>query len=269
MIRQKRTLILALIIALALLSPPGAHPEYNRATKENEFILVSTEQEVKMGKSISLKVEKRFGLTEDPLLQKRINDIGQRIAKVCDRQDISYHFNVIVGKKLKPEQRINAFAVPGGYIYLFEDMVEKMEGDDEVAAILSHEIGHITTKHSIKRLQGSLGAMALQMLTSRMETDNESRARAHSAISLLMLSYSREDEFMADKLGVKYMKLAGYDPEGAIRVIDKMMDMHRKAPIRRYTSYRTHPYLAERKAMVKKEVYGQMEFVDFMNMPQD
>jgi len=266
---KKNALLLTLIAGLSILPQPIAHAEYNRATKEDEFILVSTDHEVRMGTSITVNVEKRFGLAQDPLLQKRINDIGQKIARICDRQDISYHFKVLVGKDLKPEQKFNAFALPGGYIYLFEEIVDKLETDNQIAAVIAHEIGHITAKHSVKRLQGSLGAMALQLLTSRMETDAESRRRSRSAINLLMLSYSREDEFMADKLGVKYMKLSGYEPEASVKVIEKMIEMQRKGPMRRYTSYRTHPYLVERKAMVKKEIYGQMEFVDFINMPQD
>ena len=256
-------------VFLAVLFPQSSHAEYNRATAQDELIFVSTQREVRMGESLAKKVEKKFKLASDVLLQKKIDGIGQDIARVCDRRDISYHFKVLSGSDLKPEQRINAFALPGGYVFMFKDLVDKLESDDEIAAVLAHEVGHICAKHSIKRLQGSLGAMALQVLTSRMESDRETKAKAYSAINLLMLAYSREDEFMADRLGVKYSKLAGYNPEGAIKVIEMLADMQREAPIRRYTGYRTHPYLAERKAMIKQEVYGQMDFEDFINKPTE
>ena len=89
-----------------------SHAEYIRATNEEEIILVSTESEVKMGKSLAKKTEERFGLYEDVYLQKRIDGIGQKIAAVCDRRDILYTFKVLTGKELKPEQKINAFALP-------------------------------------------------------------------------------------------------------------------------------------------------------------
>jgi predicted Zn-dependent protease len=81
------------------------------------------------------------------------------------------------------------------------------------------------------------------------------------------MSYSREDETVADKLSVRYLKKAGYDPEAVIRMIDKMSDKHRTMPIRQYSAFKTHPYLSERKAAVKKEIYGRMDFVDFINAP--
>jgi predicted Zn-dependent protease len=258
-----------LLSILLLISIPSiAHAEYNLATEENELILVSTEKEIEMGKNISKNVEKRFKLANDELLQQKIDGIGQDIARVCDRKDISYYFRVLAGEDLKPEQRINAFSLPGGYVYIFKDLVQKLEDDDEIAAVLAHEVGHIAAKHSVKRLQGSLGMMALRILTSRIESEPETRGRANAAINLLMMDYSREDEFLADKLAVKYTRLAGYDPEGNIKVIDMLIETQRKGPIRPYIGYRTHPYLAERKAMISKEISGHMAFDDFINMPE-
>lgn len=261
--------LLALACLTALLSfCPESRAEYIRATNEEEVILVSTESEVRMGRSLSKKVEKEFGLDEDTSLQKRIKKIGQKIISDCDRKDITYHFNVLQGRELKPEQRINAFALPGGYVYIFKDMVELMENDDEIAAILAHEVGHIAAKHSVKRLQGSLGAMMFQILGTRMATDAESARKTNAAVAMLMMSYSRDDETAADKLSVKYVKKAGYDPKAVISSIDKMIEMHKKSPIKTYTPYMTHPHLSERKAAVKKEVYGKIDFVDFINTPK-
>lgn len=263
-----RYLTLYIIVSISLLLLPVAgRGEYIRATNEEEIILVSTESEIRMGKSLAKGVEKKFGLDDDVFLQKRISDIGKKIASVCDRKDITYHFKVLKGEDLKPEQRVNAFALPGGYIYIFKDMVKLMENDDEIAGVLAHEVGHITAKHSIKKLQSSLGAMAFRILSSGIATNNETKGRAHAAIGLLMMSYSREDEATADKLSVRYAKRAGYDPKAIISSIDKMIDIHRKMPIRKYSDYRTHPYLSERKAAVKREIYGRMDFVDFINTP--
>jgi len=265
---KKIFLLLNIAFLIIITVVPHASAEYNLATEEEELILISDEKEVKMGETLSKEVVKKFQLAQDPLLQKRINDIGQKIVKTCDRKDIDYYFSVLLGPDLKPENRINAFALPGGYIYIFKDLVEMLDSDDEIAAILAHEVGHITAKHSIKRLQGSYGLAALQILVVGSPSSRETKLRAHSAVGLLMMAYSREDEFMADKLGVKYLKLAGFNPEGSVGVIDKLIDIQRKAPIREYSGFRTHPYLAERKAIVRKEIHGRMEFDDYINLPE-
>lgn len=258
----------SIIIALVLiLSASYAGAEYIRATNEEELILVSTASEVKMGRSIAKSVEKEFGLDEDVLLQEKIDRIGQEIAAASDRTDIIYTFKVLDGPKLKPDQKINAFALPGGYVYIFREMCEMLETDDQIAAILAHEVGHIAAKHSIKRLQSSLGATFFQLLASSMADSNATKRRTNAAMGLLMTSYSREDETLADRLCVRYLKKTSYDPEAALRVMDKMAKHNKKMPIRSFTSYRSHPYLSERKAAIKTEIYGKMEFVDFINTP--
>jgi len=263
-----KLLPISIVIISYLLSFSGTGIcEYIRATNSDEVILVPTESEVNMGKSLAGSVEKRFALDDDTSLQKRINDIGQRLASVCDRKDITYSFSVLSGQELEPEYRLNAFALPGGHIYIFRAMVDLMESDDEIAAVIAHEIGHIAAKHSVKRFQGSIGMTLLQLLTARIKADNETKSRAFNAVGLLMMSYSREDEAMADKLSVRYVKKAGFNPEGVIGSIDKMWAKYRKMPIKKYTDYQTHPYTSERMAAAKKEVYGRMEFVDFINTP--
>lgn len=256
-----------ILISIILLSPGTGHAEYLRATNSEEVILISTDTEVKIGRSMFKDIKEKFGIYEDVALQERINSIGQKIAAVCDRKDIKYRFYVLEGKDLKPEQRINAFAVPGGYVYIFKDMVGLMESDDEIAGVLAHEVGHVAAKHSVKRAQGSLGALALNLVGTQMASDNRTRFQVNQAIGHLMLSYSREDEKVADKLSVRYLKRAGYDPEAILNSVDKMIEKHRQAPPRTFTGYQTHPYLAERKSNVKKEIYGRIDFVDYINEP--
>lgn len=241
--------------------------EYIRATNEDELIFVSTKSEVRIGKSLSKKVEKNFGVDDDVFLRKRIDSIGQKIAAVCDRKDIEYFFTVLKGEDLKPEQRMNAFALPGGYIYIFRDMLKFLESDDEIAAVLAHEVGHIAAKHSIKRMQGSLGALAFQIMAAGISQNSATAGRTNYALGLLMRSYSREDESAADKMSVKYLKKVGYDPKAVIKTLDKMEELHKKMPIRKYTAYRSHPYLAERRAAARTELYGKIDFVDFINTP--
>lgn len=258
---------MVIAVACSLCTAIPSFAEYIRATNEETPILVSIESEMKMGRSLARAAEKKHGLLENTVLQKRISDIGQKIASICDRQDIRYNFKILKGEKLKPHERINAFALPGGYVYLFEDMISLMETDGEIAAIIAHEVGHIAAKHSVKRLQGSLGAMAFQLLAAGASRNAATRSRANQALGLLLMSYSREDEATADRLSVKYLRDAGYDPKAAISAIAKMSDVYQKMPIRKYTSYRSHPLISERMSTIKQEVHGRIDFVDFINTP--
>ena len=113
----------------------------------------------------------------------------------------------------------------------------------------------------------AMGAMALNLLGVAMTSDNKTKGRMNAAIGLLMTSYSRKDEEMADKLSVRYVKKAGYDPKAILKTMDKMIKMQREMPIRVYSAYQSHPYYSERKAALKKEVYGRVDFVDFINAP--
>lgn len=252
-------IIAAIIISASLQTSAGA--EYNLATQKDEFILIPSEKEENMGRNLSKQVEKKFELDPDVLLQTRVKEVGDKIVQVCDRRSISYHFAVLADK-----EEINAFSLPGGYIYIFRGMLDKIENDDELAGVLAHEIAHVAARHSVKKMQASFGNTIAQLAIARAETDNLTRARAHQALIELMLWYSREDEVLADRLAVKYMKLAGYNPEGVVTFLNRLMEIQRKAPIKRYRDYRSHPYLSERLSVSKEEIYGKMDFRDYINV---
>lgn len=258
-------LIISIIIAACL---SGCSTTYNLATQQEEFILMSSEKEEGIGENLSKMVEEKFELEPDILIQNRVKKIGKKIAAVCDRQSISYHFAVLADDD---EDKVNAFALPGGYVYIFKALLDRVESDDELAAVIAHEVGHIAARHSAKRAQGSLGNTIMRLLiaVSGTETDGATRARINEALNQLMLSYSREDEVMADRLGIKYMRLAKYNPEGAVTFLERLMEILRKAPIRRYHRYRTHPYLSERLSVVREAAHGRMEFRDYINITDE
>ncbi len=256
---------LVTLTAVIFSSTVASLAEYNPATGEDDFVIIGTAQEVRMGKSLARKVEEKFGLTKDVGMQMRVDELGKRIAEVCDRSDLTYSFGVIEGKELKKEQRYNAFALPGGYVYIFKDMVEDMESDDELASILAHEVGHIVARHSVKRLQGTIGITALSLVGAVTKADKRERVETSIAIGQLMMSYSRQAEFEADKLGAIYMKRAGFDPMAAVRCMDRMLERQLNGKIGSYRYFRTHPYTSERRAALKKEIEGKIAFDDYIN----
>ena len=214
-----------------------------------------------MGRVLNKQVLEKFKLAQDPLLQKRTEDIGKKIAAVCDRQEIGYHFYVL------EEKEINAFSLPGGYVYIFKGLIDKTEGNDsELAGVIAHEVGHIVARHSIKRLQGEQLYTVLRVLTAVSANTAKVGVAADIAVTQLMLGYSREDEFLADKLGTRYLKLAGYDPYGMISFFIKLQQYERKQPLRQLSYYKTHPYVPDRIRIVKEELGKGMNFDDYINI---
>lgn len=248
---------------------PISYPvEFETSTGKEDIVLMSTDGEVNLGDSLSKSVEEKFQLIKDEAIQKRANEVGQKISAVCDRKDIIYHFKVIDDKD-KEKPIINAFSLPGGYVYIFKDLYDKIENDDELAGVIAHEVGHIVARHGVKRMQSAFGYNILMILASQARTDGRSMGKAYAAISSLMLSYGREDEIFADKLSVKYTKKAGYNPEGIVKFLQKLWDMQRKEPERPYIAERTHPYLSIRISKAKQEISGKMDFVDYINIPTE
>ena len=244
----KRNLFLVLIgVFLA-----GCSTVYNAATGHNEFIMVSTPEEVSMGKSAHQGVPQANTLSTDQTVISRINTIGQRLARFSDRQDYPYNFYVI------EQDDLNAFTVPGGNVYIYSGLVKKLKTDDQIASVLAHEIGHCAARHTIKKFQAALGYNLIGgLVLSALQVDSGTKQLAamgsNTVMGLVFSAYGRQDEYQADQLGVKYMALAGYDPRGSIEALEVLrneMKNDRKVPL----ILRSHPYLEDRIEQVKKEI---------------
>ena len=240
----------------------GCSAEYNIATKQEEVFYYSTDREVKIGESIAQQVEKEYKFAEDPLVQKRVEDIGKKIVSVCDRKDIDYHFKVI------EDEEVNAVSLPGGFVYVNKGLVEKVANDDELACVLAHEVSHIVARHSIKKLQAIMGYSILRLLTAPIPGTGQVGNAADVAFAEIMTGYSREDELLADQLSSRYAKLAGYDPRGMITFLNKLEEINRRKPARPYSYFKTHPYVPDRIRIVKQELGEGMDFTDYINIEQ-
>jgi predicted Zn-dependent protease len=251
------------IIAVTFFLSGCITQEYNTATGKEDIMLVSTEKEIDIGRSIAEGIEKNpdIVLDPDPLMTERVIDIGKRVAFVSERKEVNYTFHVI------DKDETNAFALPGGYIFIFKGLVDKVETDDELAAVIAHEVAHVVARHSVKRLQGELGYSILQILMIAGGSEVHDARKIDVAFGHLIMSYSREDEAIADKIAIRYLKEAGFDPMAMIEFLKKLQQVNKEAPIKPYRYYRSHPYIADRIRMVKQELTGEIEFTDYMNKP--
>ena len=133
---------------------------------------------------------------------------------------------------------------------------------------MAHEVGHIVARHSIKKLQAVQGYTILRLLVAVAPKTGEVGNASDAAFSELLLGYSREDELLADQLGARYSKLAGYDPKAMITLLQKLQDVNRRMPLQEKNYFRTHPYIPDRIREVKREIGEKIEFDDYINIEQ-
>lgn len=226
----------------------GCTTIYNPATGRNESIMLSTASEVALGQDLHQNISKEYIFSSDIVKADRLNAIGERLVKVSDRQDYEYHFYLLENKEL------NAFASPGGYVYFFTGLFDKLRSDDAIAAVLAHEIGHCAARHIAKRFQAALGANILSAIAlSQVSPEAQAIASDSSSIAmnLIFSAFSRKDEYQADSLGIKYLFLAGYDPNGMIKSFEILKKEEKADFVPPW--FRTHPYIDDRIKRVKEE----------------
>lgn len=234
----------------------GCATEYNLATKKEERMLYGTEKEVKIGSKIAEKFEANYEIIEDVDVNERVQNILKKIVAVCDRKDVVYFIKVV------NKEYANAISLPGGYIYIFKGIIDRVENDDQLAGVIAHEVAHISARHGMKRLQNAYGALFLQILSSQTGAGRG----VNLALTSLFMEYSQEAEFEADKLSVKYLKAAGYDPRGTLGFLEKLKKEKEKAPLKKFSYWRTHPHISQRMAVVNQEITGKLEFKDYLNL---
>jgi len=251
-VQKKLLKFLTFLVALIILS--GCATVYNPATGRNEVILINSASEAMIGKSAASQISEKYKLIDSGKDFDRLEEIGSRIAVVSDRQDIEYSFYMIDDKAL------NAFTIPGGYVYIFKGLYDKLD-DDELASVVAHEIGHVAARHIVKKMQASLGYQILStiaLIAYTKDADDDKKKQAAyvayagaTAFNLTMLGYSRKDEFQADELSVKYTSSAGFDPNGMIGALEKLKEQEKEGIPVPYI-LRSHPYIDQRITLLKE-----------------
>lgn len=205
--------------------------------------LISERDEVRLGNQFHVEVSKRVSYTT--VGQERVNRIGQRVARASLRPTLLYKFHVIQSREL------NAFSTPGGHVYVTDALVN-VANDDELASVLSHEVGHVVARHSLKRLQqtqalGDLANVFGSITGIAGQTAGQlGTAAAQIVASGLLASHSREEEREADFLGVHAMAKAGFNPQGMVTMLQKVQQIAHNQPDIIGTIFSDHPDTQER-----------------------
>ena len=213
--------------------------------------IYSIERELALGKQLAQEVQRQAKVVEDPLISEYINRVGQNLVRNSDAK-VPFTFQVIEG------ETPNAFALPGGYIFVYTGLIKLADEEDELAAALAHEIAHVAARHMTKQATKSeivnLASIPVGVILGGGIGGIAARQGANLGIPAVFLHFTRKDEAEADYLGLQYMYAAGYDPNGAISVFEKIESLQRNKPGTLAWVFSTHPMDAYRIQKAEKEI---------------
>lgn len=223
---------LSWLLCAALLTGCGS-AVINPVTGQAERSVMSEQAEVAAGAKAHQQVLQEYGVVRDARVQAYVNNLGQRLAKLSHRDQLQWHFTVLDS----PE--INAFALPGGYVYVTRGIMAYLQSEAELAGVMGHEIGHVTARHGAQRAtrqqDAGLGVLAATVLGAVLESQGVSGAGrlasdvSQTAAAGYIASYGRDQELQADSLGAEYLARTAFDPRNMVHVIGALKAQERFA----------------------------------------
>ena len=235
----------------------------NPVTGEQDFALVSEAAEIEQGRKFHQLIIARYGVYDDEKMQQYIDRIGQQLAANSHRAHLAFTFTVLDS----PE--INAFALPGCYVYITRGIMAYLDSEAELAGVLGHEIGHVTARHSVRQQSGQTASSILGILISAATGSSSLGDLSQTIGTGLVRGYGREHELEADRLGARYLHETGYDPDSMLDVIGVLKDqeVYEKAlakkegrePSTYHGVFSTHPRNDDRLKSVIREAKNLSE----------
>ena len=234
------------ILASSLVAACATNP----VTGKPELSLVSEQQEIQMGQQGAQQVAQEVGLIKDQALQNYVQSVGSAIATKSERPNLPWTFRAV------DDPSPNAFALPGGYVFVTRGLLDLMNNEAELASVLGHEIGHVTARHSVHQMsEQQLAQLALGVGAILSPTVAQLGEAASQGLGLLFLKYSRDDESQADDLGFRYALNQGYDVrymDDVFRSLQRIEESSKQSPLP--TWLQTHPGEADRIQAIDKKL---------------
>ncbi len=252
--RKGRLMAAGVMVVVALISYYGSKQK-NPITGREQAIALNPKQEVALGLRSAPQMAKQFGGNDtDPLAQGLVSEVGRKLVASTAAKDTPYQFQFTL---LADAKTVNAFALPGGPIFITRALYNRLQNEGQLAGVLAHEVGHVVGRHSAEKIARSQLGQALVGAVGVATSDEAGRGgmgqmAAAMVNQMTQLSYGREDELQSDSLGVRFMAEAGYDPHALIDVmaILKQASGDRSRP--EFMS--SHPDPGNRSEVIKQEI---------------
>jgi predicted Zn-dependent protease len=212
---------------------------------------ISQQQEVQMGVEYAQQINAQLPIVQDPELNRYINVLGDSIARLTSRGNLDWRFFIVDSKE------VNAFAVPGGFIYINRGLIERTDRMDEVAGVLGHEIGHVVRRHTVQQMEKAQGAnigVTLACVLTSVCNSQIAGAAINLAGGAVFARFSRQDELEADNEGINNVVRAGINPQGIVTMFQKLIAERRSRPGGVEAWFRTHPLEEDRIAAVQARI---------------
>ncbi|MDZ7266472.1 MAG: M48 family metalloprotease [candidate division KSB1 bacterium] len=249
-------LLIGLVMAAFALFSYFRSSVYNPVTGEQQHINITAEQEIALGLQSAPQMAAQFGgLHPDQRAQALVDAVGQRLVQSSAAAQTPYPFEFSL---LADEQTVNAFALPGGPIFITAALFERLQTEGQLAGVLGHEIGHVVARHSAEHIakqqltQGLTGALVLSTYDPDNPGSRQTAQIARVVGQLLNMKYGREDELESDRLGVRFLADAGYDPRALIGVMQILAEAG--AGARQPEFFSTHPNPENRIAQIEAAI---------------
>lgn len=220
MARSAREIHRTWLAAVLLLALAAGGCSVNPATGQRQLAMMGEAQEVEMGRQADREISGAFGLYDDPELQAYVDRIGRELAAKTERPNLPWQIRVV------DDPVVNAFALPGGFLYVTRGILGHFNSEAEMAAVIGHEIGHVTGRHSVEQMsKAQLAGVGLAVAMIASKEVRQFGDVAQMGLGLLFLKFGRDDEREADDLGLRYVVNAGYDPRqmlGVFQTLDRI-----------------------------------------------
>jgi predicted Zn-dependent protease len=241
---------LSLVAGLAGIIFIGASPRAGaQEINFGDFNLISVEDENRMGKEMSAEVEKEHPLLRDTQVQRYVKDLGNRLARYAPNTA-----GIPLTVKAVSDDEVNAFTIPGGYIYVNSGLIKRLDSEAELAGVISHEMGHAVRRDGTKQLTRMYGMSFLLNLVLGSNAPQWQQIAGDLFSTVGLLAYGRSAENEADKSAVRISRAAGYDPNAYLSFLKKLQTMEQSQPKLLTELFSTHPETTGRIATVEREI---------------
>lgn len=215
--RNRGGIFIALVIAAIALFRYCSSADFNEVTGETQYVAITEEQEIALGLQSTPQMVRQFGgLSRNEQGQQLVKSIGGRIVRNSDAGKTPYQFDFHL---LADARTVNAFALPGGQVFVTEALLARLTTEDQLAGVLGHEVGHVIARHGAERIAKEQLSQGLTGAAVIASGDYETAAAAAMIANLVNMSYGRDQELQSDDLGVRFMHQAGYNPRALLEVM--------------------------------------------------